>query len=86
MTGMTQRFLSRARLGAVAVIAFVGGLLFAAGFNLTPFGYAQQQKTAALTASQTGGSLAGTGGDFVSIAERVTPAVVSIVTERNATK
>ena len=86
MTGMTPSFLSRARLGAVAVIAFAGGLLFASGFNLTPFGYAQQQKTPAQPASQTGGSLAGTGADFVSIAERVTPAVVSIVTERNAPK
>jgi serine protease Do len=86
MTGMTPSFLSRARLGAVAVVAFAGGLLFASGFNLTPFGYAQQQKTPAQPASQSGGSLAGTGADFVSIAERVTPAVVSIVTERNAPK
>ena len=73
---MSQTFLSRARLGAVAVIAFVGGLIFAAGFNLTPFGYAQQQKSAALTTSAANSGPGAPGGDFVAIAEHVTPAVV----------
>ena len=82
---MPQRILPRAKLGAVAAIAFLGGLIFAAGFNLTPFGYAQQ-KTPAQTTSSNGSMLASTGNDFVNIAERVTPAVVSIVTERNAPK
>ena len=33
--------LSRARLGAAVVTAFVCGLLFASGFDLTRFGFAQ---------------------------------------------
>ena len=33
--------LSRARLGVAVVTAFVCGLLFASGFDLTRFGFAQ---------------------------------------------
>ena len=87
---MTKRPLQRATLGVVAAIAFIGGLVLAAGFNLTPFGYAAQQKadpTKMLASPATPGvSVAETGNAFVSIAEKETPAVVSIVTERNAPK
>jgi serine protease Do len=71
--------LSRVRLGGAVVAAFLCGLLFAAGFDLTPFGHAQ---------STTGGGskppvqqvkpLADASEAFVAIAEHVTPAVVSI--------
>jgi serine protease Do len=84
---MSKRFLPGATLSVVAAAAFFVGLVFAAGFNLTPFGYAQQKgalnQAAASAAPMTNPEPAG---GFVAIAERVTPAVVSIVTERNAPK
>ena len=87
---MTKRPFPRATLGVVAATAFIGGLVLAAGFNLTPFGYAAQQKadpTKMLASPATPGvSVAETGNAFVNIAEKETPAVVSIVTERNAPK
>ena len=87
---MTKRPLQRATLGVVAAIAFIGGLVLAAGFNLTPFGYAAQQKadpTKMLASPSTPGvSVAETGNAFITIAEKETPAVVSIVTERNMPK
>ncbi len=81
-----SRVFARARLGLVAAGAFVGGLVFAAGFNLTPFGYAQQQGAARTdpppaTAVE---ALERTGNAFAVIAERVTPAVVSIQATRAA--
>jgi serine protease Do len=74
---------TRARfLGAVAV-AFACGLLFAAGFDLTPFGYAQNRVPAVnLAAPLPAVADASTG--FASIAERVTPAVVYIEAESDA--
>ena len=85
---MSNRPVPRATLGVVAIVAFVAGLLFAGGFNLTPFGYAQQQGKSdpARTAAAANASLPATGDAFVAIAERVTPAVVSIQTEKNAPK
>jgi serine protease Do len=82
---MSKRIFSRATLGVVAVIAFAGGLIFASGFNLTPFGYAQQQR-ASTAPVPAPAALAETGNAFVAIAERVTPAVVSIQTEKDAPK
>ena len=79
------RTLARARLGLVAAGAFVGGLIVAAGVNLTPFGYAQQQATAPKPSAQEVKPLADASQAFVSIADHVTPAVVSIQTERRAT-
>jgi len=86
----------RPRLGAfgivaiVAIIAFVGGLIMAGGLNLTPFGFAQQQKpTPARLASATVNPaamapVADLSNGFVSIVDHVRPAVVSITTERQA--
>lgn len=80
---MTSRISKRLTFGVVAVVAFVGGLVVAAGFNMTPFGYAQQTGTvrppAAAVQQVTDASNA-----FVAIAEHVTPAVVSIQMERQA--
>jgi serine protease Do len=73
--------LSRARLGAAVVTAFVCGLLFASGFDLTRFGFAQDGKAAKVASSQVQ-SLAETGSAFEAIADHVTPSVVSIQTTR----
>ena len=77
---MATRY-SRARLGAAVVTAFVCGLLFASGFDLTRFGFAQDGKGAKVASSQVQ-SLAETGSAFEAIADHVTPAVVSIQTQR----
>src|SRR6476469_7218012 len=80
---MASSFSTRLTVGVVAVVAFVGGLFVAAGFNLTPFGYAQQsigtRPPQAAVQQVTDASNA-----FVAIAEHVTPAVVSIQMERQA--
>src|SRR6476661_2503968 len=70
---------SRARLGAAVVVAFVCGLVFASGFDLTRFGFAQQGKGTQVASSQVQ-SLAETGSAFEAIADHVTPSVVSIRT------
>jgi serine protease Do len=72
--------------GAVG-IAFACGLVFAAGFDLTPFGFAQANapvRTASLTTAPA--SVVELNSSFVGIAERVTPAVVSISAERTRTQ
>ncbi len=74
---------TRARLGAAVVTAFVCGLLFASGFDLTRFGFAQDGKGGgAKVASAQVQSLAETGSAFEAIADHVTPSVVSIQTQR----
>jgi serine protease Do len=66
-------------------IAFASGIVFASGFDLTRFGYAQSRTVAAPKPSvQEVKPLADASNAFVSIAEHVTPAVVSIQAERNA--
>ena len=75
---MATRY-SRARLGAAVVTAFICGLLFASGFDLTRFGFAQDGKGGKVASSQVQ-SLAETGNAFEAIADHVTPAVVSIQT------
>src|ERR1700704_5088423 len=74
---------SRGRLSAAVVTAFVCGLLFASGFDLTRFGFAQDGKagTSKVASSQVQ-SLAETGSAFEAIADHVTPSVVSIQTQR----
>jgi serine protease Do len=70
--------------GAVAA-AFVSGLLFASGLDLTKFGYAQSSSTrtaATSVAPIVPPSVSDLNIAFASIAERVTPAVVSIHSER----
>jgi serine protease Do len=83
---MSSRAFSRLRLGAVLAATFFGGVMVASGFNLTPFGYAQQSSGPAgsKTPAQVVQPLADASNAFVSIAEHVTPAVVSISTERGA--
>ncbi|HEY9515289.1 MAG TPA: Do family serine endopeptidase [Gemmatimonadaceae bacterium] len=61
--------------------AFAGGLLIAAGFNLTPFGYAQQRGADQRPPAAAVQPLTDLSNSFVSISEHVTPAVVSIQTE-----
>ena len=77
---MSTRF-SRARLGAAVVTAFACGLLFASGFDLTRFGFAQEGKGTKVASAQVQ-SLAETGNAFEAIADHVTPSVVSIQTQR----
>ncbi len=72
---------SRARFAAAVVTAFVCGLLFASGFDLTRFGFAQEGRGAKVASSQVQ-SLAETGNAFEAIADHVTPSVVSIQTQR----
>ena len=79
---MAPRF-PRLRYGAAVATAFAGGLVLTAALDLTPFGYAQQTGTARPPVSDVR-SLAETGDAFVSIAEHVTPAVVSISAEADA--
>jgi serine protease Do len=74
-----SRVLARVGRGGVIAAAFLGGVLFAAGYDLTPFGYAQGRATApAKPPSQEVKPLADASDAFVAIAEHVTPAVVSI--------
>jgi serine protease Do len=71
--------LARARLAGYTVAAFLCGLLFAAGLDLTPFSHAQQARGGASKPPvQETKPLADASNAFVSIAEHVTPAVVSI--------
>src|SRR5918912_264255 len=79
-----SRLTTRAQFGAAIVIAFLCGLLFASGFDLTRFASAQQSKTTPKPTAQEVKPLADASNAFVSIAEHVTPAVVSIQTEREA--
>jgi serine protease Do len=77
--------LARARIGAAVVTAFVSGLVFASAADLTRFSWAQQgARPAAKPSAQEVKPLADFGSAFEAIAEHVTPAVVSIQTERVA--
>jgi serine protease Do len=76
--------LARARLGVAVVTAFVCGFVFASATDLTRFGWAQQGRPAARPSAQEVKPLADFGSAFEAIAEHVTPAVVSIRTERVA--
>jgi serine protease Do len=65
------------------VAAFVGGLVFASGLDLTRFGFAQSSaRTASSVAPIVPPAVSDLNIAFSSIAERVTPAVVSIHSER----
>ncbi|HLV24699.1 MAG TPA: trypsin-like peptidase domain-containing protein, partial [Gemmatimonadales bacterium] len=74
--------LKRARTLGLIAAAFAGGLIFAVAWDLTPFGYAQQQ--AAPPSAREVSTLEATGAGFTSIAEHVTPAVVAIQVQREA--
>ncbi|HKO15646.1 MAG TPA: Do family serine endopeptidase [Gemmatimonadaceae bacterium] len=79
---MTSK-LPRARLLAAVAVAFVCGLLFASGFDLTRYGWAQTKLPPKPSAAQVQ-TLAETQNAFEAVADHVTPAVVSIHTERFA--
>jgi serine protease Do len=71
--------------GGALVAAFAGGLVFASGLDLTRFADAQsstRQSSAAAVAPIVPPSVSDLNLAFSSIAERVTPAVVSIHSER----
>src|SRR5580765_47262 len=80
---MSTRF-PRARLTAAVVVAFSCGLLFASSFDLTRFSWAQASKTPSKPSAQQVQPLVETGNAFEAIADHVTPAVVSIQSERLA--
>src|SRR4029079_1742735 len=77
---------SRARFGAAIVVAFLCGLVFASGFDLTHFGWAQSRVNSAATkpAPAQVASAAETETAFEAVADHARPAVVSIETERFA--
>ncbi len=78
--------LSRAKFAGALIGAFFGGLIIASGFEHTPFGYAQttpvsRVSNAPVTPPNAPAVLA-LNNAFTSIAQQVTPAVVSITAER----
>jgi serine protease Do len=76
---------SRAAVGAAVVVAFFCGLVFASGFDLTRFGWAQGKLTSASKPSSAQiASAAETETAFEAVADHARPAVVSIQTERFA--
>ena len=81
-----KRPFARARYGVAVATSFLVGLLFASAFDLTPVGYAQAQRGTEPRPNQPKEvhQLADVSDAFVSIARDVTPAVVSIQTEREA--
>ena len=78
------RTASRLRVAIVASAAFLGGLAVSSGFNLTPFGHAQQEQQR--PAEQAIRPLNEQSDAFVAIAEKVTPGVVSIQTRQTRTQ
>ena len=74
---------ARAQLVAIALVAFVSGLVFASGFDLTNISWAQSRTQPAPkpTAADVK-PLEETGQAFEAIAEHVTPAVVSVEAEQ----
>src|SRR6266508_3381311 len=74
---------ARARFGAAILVAFLCGLVFASGFDLTKFSWAQSKVGPKPTAQQVQ-PLVETENVFEAVADHVTPAVVSISTQRLA--
>ena len=80
---MKSNLITRLTFGGALVAAFVGGLVFASGLDLTRFGYAQSSaRPASSVAPIVPPAVSDLNIAFSSIAERVTPAVVSIHSER----
>jgi serine protease Do len=76
---------SRAKLGAAVVVAFFCGLIFASGFDLTRFGWAQGRVgTANKPTAAEIAPAADLESAFEAVADHARPAVVSIATERFA--
>lgn len=74
--------MSRIRFVVALVLAFTCGLVFASGMDLTSFSWAQGGSAATIASPVVGRGAPAGGTDFSVIAERVTPAVVAIRTER----
>src|ERR1043166_8175643 len=81
---MSMRY-SRARFGAAIVVAFFCGLVFASGFDLTRFGWAQGKVSTGTkpTAAEVAPA-ADLESAFEAVADNASPAVGSIQTERSA--
>src|SRR5512132_4091389 len=76
---------SRVRFGAALVVAFLCGLVFASGFDLTRFSWAQSRvNPPTKPAPAQVASAAETETAFEAVADHARPAVVSIETERFA--
>ena len=81
---MTSRQ-SRAGFGAAIIVAFICGLVFASGFDLTRFSWAQSRVTTPTKPAPAQiASAAETETAFEAVADHARPAVVSIETERFA--
>jgi len=81
---MSNRF-HRASFGAAVVVAFLCGLIFASGFDLTHFGWAQSRVAAPTRlAPAPAASVAETETAFEAVADHARPAVVSIDIEKFA--
>ena len=83
---MSMRY-SRARFGAAMVVAFLCGLIFASGFDLTRFGWAQSRTTSSAATKPTAAQVAPAADletAFEAVADHAQPAVVSIDVERFA--
>ena len=79
--------IARLTFGGALVVAFLGGLIFASGLDLTRFGYAQSRPAAnTAIAPIVPASVTELSAAFTSIADHVTPAVVSVHAERTATE
>ncbi len=75
----------RVRLSVAVTAAFVGGVVFASGMDLTRFGWAQTGTSAnAVALTPVNGVVPEGTGSIADVAERVTPAVVSIRATRAA--
>jgi len=75
--------LTRSRIIAVGLVAFVGGVFFASSMDWTDRLFAQASPGAARPRAAEVQTLADASNAFVSISEHVTPAVVSIQAERD---
>jgi serine protease Do len=82
---MSTRY-TRARFGAAVVVAFLCGLVFASGFDLTKFSWAQSRlaSVGSKPAPSQVASAAETETAFEAVADHARPAVVSIETQRFA--
>ena len=83
---MSMRY-SRARFGAAIAVAFLCGLIFASGFDLTRFSWAQGRATGSAATKPSAAQVAPAAdmeSAFEAVADHARPAVVSIDVERFA--
>ena len=75
---------TKPRITAIASLAFISGVFFASSMDWTHFLRAQPKGTRAVAMRDASPTLVDDQNSFVGIAERVTPAVVSIDAQRDA--